>query len=124
MLSVASFAVPPAGRARPGFGERTIAADPRLDAAGLPVDRGVRAGPAFPPLRFDFAEWVALLPALLDDCEDDAESVEPPSVVAEATPWPAATAMPSPTAAARIPLRAARLELTAACFRCRPACLR
>lgn len=124
MLSVAAGAALSAGRARPSFGERTIPAAPRLDAEGLPVDRGARAGPALPPLRLDFAEWVALLPALLDDCEDDAESVEPPSVVAEATPWPAATAMPSPTAAARIPLRAARLELTAACFRCRPACFR
>ncbi|NTY58938.1 hypothetical protein [Mycolicibacterium sphagni] len=78
----------------------------------------LRADPADPVARLGVEDVAESLAALGFGAESDV----PPSVDAEATPWPAAIAIPSPTAAATIPLRAARCRLRSTCFRWRAAC--
>ncbi|ORB51697.1 hypothetical protein BST42_16115 [Mycolicibacterium rhodesiae] len=95
-----------------------LAADDGLGTAdGCLTDGRFRADPAVVVVRVDFEE----VPASLAELALDPESGEPPAGAADATPCPVATASPTPTAAARIPLRAARCRLRATCFRWRAA---
>ncbi len=104
--------------ARPEPDDRTANEEPPLEAAAgaLPAERA-RAGPADPFPRPELAELPELLPALLAECGAAPESDDPPSALAEAMPCPAPTAKPSPTAAAKIPLRAACRPLRDGGFR-------
>ncbi|MCV7179992.1 hypothetical protein [Mycolicibacterium sphagni] len=81
---------------------------------GIVVDRlltvRLRAEPAVPFGVDEFPDSLVVLGF-------DPESDEVSSGAADATPWPAATARPMPTVAARNPLRAARVLLRATTFR-------
>ncbi|PND56731.1 hypothetical protein CRM90_16250 [Mycobacterium sp. ENV421] len=69
------------------------------------VDERVVRGLVRPTERWAAVELAALAESSAE-LDFDPEFDEPTSVAAEATPWPAATASPMPTAAATTPLRA------------------
>ncbi|GAA2795666.1 hypothetical protein [Mycolicibacterium pallens] len=79
-----------------------------------------RADPAVELPRVGFED----VPESLVEVAFGAESDEPASAEADATPCPAATVRPTPTAAAKIPLRAACLPMCTEGFRWRAAFFR
>lgn len=78
-------------------------------------DERTGRGLAEPTVRWLIVELEVLAESFVE-FGFDPESAGPPSVAAEATPCPAPTARPRPTAAARIPLRAACVALLVAPF--------